>query len=96
MTQDTRCGQYEDIIYLPHPVSKVRPQMPISDRAAQFSPFAALTGYDVAIREAARLTDKSSYSMKKPVRFWTENSSISAKSLPRSRILPLPILCRMS
>lgn len=58
MTQDTRCGQYEDIIRLPHPVSKVRPQMPILDRAAQFSPFAALTGYDAAIREAARLTDK--------------------------------------
>lgn len=58
MTQDTRCGSYEDIIYLPHPVSKTRPQMPMSDRAAQFSPFAALTGYDAAIRETARLTDK--------------------------------------
>ena len=58
MTQDKRCGQYEDIIYLPHPVSKTRPQMPMSDRAAQFSPFAALTGYDAAIRETARLTDK--------------------------------------
>lgn len=58
MTQDTHCGQYEDIIYLPHPVSKTRPQMPMSDRAAQFSPFAALTGYDAAIRETARLTDK--------------------------------------
>lgn len=58
MTQDTRCGPYEDIIYLPHPVSKTRPQMPMSDRAAQFSPFAALTGYDAAIRETARLTDK--------------------------------------
>ena len=58
MTQDTRCGQYEDIIHLPHPVSKTRPQMPMSDRAAQFSPFAALTGYDAAIRETARLTDK--------------------------------------
>lgn len=58
MTQDTRCGQYEDIIHLPHPVSKTKPQMPLSDRAAQFSPFAALTGYDAAIRETARLTDK--------------------------------------
>lgn len=58
MMQDTRCDPYEDIIHLPHPVSKTRPQMPISDRAAQFSPFAALTGYDAAIRETARLTDK--------------------------------------
>ena len=48
---------YEDILHLPHHVSKTRPQMPMSDRAAQFSPFAALTGYDEAIDETARLTD---------------------------------------
>ncbi len=48
---------YEDIINLPHHVSAKRPQMPMEDRAAQFSPFAALTGYDSAIRETARLTD---------------------------------------
>ena len=48
---------YEDIIHLPHHVSKMRPQMPIADRAAQFSPFAALTGYDAAIEETGRLTD---------------------------------------
>ncbi|PNH18631.1 hypothetical protein B6K86_08485 [Lachnospiraceae bacterium] len=49
--------KYEDIINLPHHVSKTRPQMPISDRAAQFAPFAALTGYDAAIKETGRLTD---------------------------------------
>lgn len=49
---------YEDIIHLPHHVSRTRPQMPMSDRAAQFSPFAALTGYDDAIRETGRLTDE--------------------------------------
>lgn len=49
-------GQYEDIIHLPHHVSSKRPQMPMSDRAAQFSPFAALTGYDDAIQETGRLT----------------------------------------
>lgn len=48
---------YEDIINLPHHVSATRPQMPMSDRAAQFSPFAALTGYDAAIKETGRLTD---------------------------------------
>lgn len=48
---------YEDIINLPHHVSDVHPKMPVSDRAAQFSPFAALTGYDAAVREAARLTE---------------------------------------
>lgn len=50
-------GSYDDIIDLPHPVSKRHPQMPLSDRAAQFAPFAALTGHDEAIRETARLTD---------------------------------------
>lgn len=48
---------YEDIINLPHHVSKKRPQMPMADRAAQFSPFAALTGHDAAIKETARLTE---------------------------------------
>lgn len=43
--------RYDDIIDLPHPVSKKHPQMPSEDRAAQFSPFAALTGYERAIRE---------------------------------------------
>ena len=49
---------YEDIINLPHHVSKARPQMSMLDRAAQFSPFAALTGYDAAIKETGRLTDE--------------------------------------
>ena len=49
---------YEDIINLPHHVSKTRPQMSMIDRAAQFSPFAALTGYDAAIKETGRLTDE--------------------------------------
>lgn len=49
---------YEDILHLIHHVSKTRPRMPMSDRAAQFSPFAALTGYDDAIRETGRLTEQ--------------------------------------
>lgn len=48
---------YEDIMHLPHHVSPTRPQMPMRERAAQFAPFAALTGYDDAILEAGRLTD---------------------------------------
>ena len=51
-------GKYDEIIGLPHHVSKTRPQMPMSDRAAQFAPFAALTGYDAAIKETGRLTDE--------------------------------------
>lgn len=50
--------KYSDIINLPHYVSKTRPQMEISDRAAQFSPFAALTGYDAAVKECGRLTEE--------------------------------------
>ncbi len=49
-------GNYDDIIHLPHPVSARHPQMSLSDRAAQFSPFAALTGHGSAIAETARQT----------------------------------------
>lgn len=49
---------YDDIINLPHYVSKKRPQMSIEARSAQFAPFAALTGYDEQVKETARLTDK--------------------------------------
>ncbi|WP_455501174.1 hypothetical protein [Gemmiger sp.] len=51
-------GKYDDIIDLPHHVSARHPQMSVQDRAAQFSPFAALTGLDAALQETARLTDR--------------------------------------
>ena len=51
-------SRYDAIINLPHQQSKTHRHMPISDRAAQFAPFAALTGYEAAIEETARLTDK--------------------------------------
>lgn len=51
-------GAYDDIINLPHHVSATRPHMSMGDRAAQFAPFAALTGYEDAVREAARLTEE--------------------------------------
>lgn len=49
--------KYKEIINLPHHVSESRPHMSMIDRAAQFSPFAALTGHDEALDETARLTD---------------------------------------
>lgn len=49
--------KYDDIIHLPHPTSKKHPRMSAWNRAAQFSPFAALTGHREAIRETERLTD---------------------------------------
>ncbi len=51
-------NRYDEIMELPHHVSKTRPQMPMSDRAAQFAPFAALTGYESAIKETGRLTNE--------------------------------------
>ncbi len=51
-------SNYDDIINLPHHVSNVHPRMSLYNRSAQFAPFAALTGYDDAIVETARLTDK--------------------------------------
>ena len=49
-------GKYDDIIDHPHPTSQNHPRMSLYDRAAQFSPFAALTGYDAVLAETARLT----------------------------------------
>ena len=51
-------NRYDDIINLPHHVSSTHPQMSMHDRAAQFSPFSALTGHSDAVKETARLTDE--------------------------------------
>lgn len=55
---DNNPHRYDDMLYLPHHQSVKRPHMSMRDRAAQFSPFAALTGHEAAIAETARLTDK--------------------------------------
>lgn len=51
-------SKYDDIIGLEHHVSKTHPHMSVADRAAQFAPFAALTGYEEVIDEAGRLTQQ--------------------------------------
>ena len=51
-------GAYDDILHLSRPQSKKHKPMPVEERAAQFSPFAALTGYDAAVSETARLTEE--------------------------------------
>lgn len=56
--QSNGSHKYNSILGLPHHVSGVHPQMSLQSRAAQFSPFAALSGYDDQIREAARLTQE--------------------------------------
>ena len=55
--ENGKSGRYDDIINIPRPVSKKRSPMSHYDRAAQFSPFAALTGYDAVIAETERQTD---------------------------------------
>jgi hypothetical protein len=55
---DQDMEKYKDILYEPHHVSRKRPQMSLADRAAQFSPFAAVVGHEAAIRETARRTDR--------------------------------------
>ena len=51
-------GRYDDMLFLPHPDPKTHPRMSPQDRAAQFSPFAALTGHSAVLREAARQTQE--------------------------------------
>ena len=58
MSYPNNTHKYDDIINMPHHTSPKRPRMAMIDRAAQFSPFAALTGYDAAVKETARLTDR--------------------------------------
>ena len=55
---DTEKNPYTDIIHLPHHKAPNRPHMSMHDRAAQFSPFAALTGFEGVIAETGRLTDR--------------------------------------
>ena len=52
-------GKYDDIILTEYPRKNSRPRMSLHDRAAQFAPFAALTGYDILIDETVRTTEKS-------------------------------------
>ena len=58
MKNPEKSNPYEDIINLPRHVSNKYPQMPIAKRAAQFSPFAALSGHSAAIRDVTRLTEE--------------------------------------
>ena len=57
MEHKSETADYTDLLDLPHPTSSRHPRMARRDRAAQFAPFSALTGYDDAIDETARLTD---------------------------------------
>lgn len=81
---------------LPHHVSPTRPQMPISDRAAQFSPFAALTGYAGVIRETARLTDRKIELDETMLTALNERYQLLLSVLMQNPRWRSPILCRMN
>ena len=73
--------RYDDIINLPHPTSVNHPRMSLYDRAAQFSPFAALTGHDAAIKETARLTEQKIELSEDTISRLNEKSQIVADHL---------------
>ena len=73
--------KYDDIINLPHPTSTRHPRMPLKDRAAQFAPFAALTGHEAAIKETARLTDEKEILSEEAVAILNDKLNIIAENL---------------
>lgn len=77
-------GEYDDIINLPHHVSKTRPQMSMLERAAQFAPFQALSGYGAAIQETARLTEDKIELGDEDVALLNAKLQILADHLPES------------
>ncbi|MBQ7896272.1 MAG: hypothetical protein IJ364_06960 [Oscillospiraceae bacterium] len=80
-------GKYDDIIYLAHPRSPDRPPMNALDRAAQFSPFAALTGYDAIIAENGRYTDTMAILDENVIDALNEKLlKLQAMTLPRVKI----------
>ena len=74
--------RYDDIINLSHHVSTTHPRMSMIGRAAQFSPFAALTGYEAAIKETARLTDQRIELNEDEITFLREKLQIIKEQLP--------------
>ena len=73
--------KYDDIINLPHPTSLRHPRMPLEDRAAQFAPFAALTGHEAAIKETARLTDEKENLSDEVIAILNDKLNIIAENL---------------
>ncbi len=73
--------KYDDIINLPHPTPRNHPRMPLEDRAAQFAPFAALTGHEAAIKETARLTDEKEILSDEVIAILNDKLNIIAENL---------------
>lgn len=87
---------YEDIIHLPRHRSKTRPPMSRLDRAAQFSPFAALAGHSELLEETARVTEDKAILTEDEKPGLTPGCSCSLKTLRRDGLCPSPISSPMT
>lgn len=81
--------KYDDIINLPHPISSRHPRMPLEDRAAQFAPFAALTGHEAAIKETARLTDEKEVLSDEVIAILNDKLNIIAENLGTEQMVQI-------
>ena len=89
MIEDKNKHEYDDIINLPNPTSRNHPRMPIQTRAAQFSPFAALTGHDAAIKETARLTDEKQELSEDALERLNEQLNIISQNIDTEQIITI-------
>ena len=80
-------GAYDSIINLPHHQSQTRPKMSLLDRAAQFAPFAALNGYDDAVKETARLTDGEAVLDDGQIAWLNERLMILSENTPTNTVV---------
>lgn len=85
---------YDDIIDLPYPVPSRYPRMSMIDRGAQFSPFAALTGYDAVIQETARLTDSEIQLDEDAIHALNEKILLLTEILPQQPMVTITYFCR--
>ena len=85
---------YDDIIDLPYPVPSRYPRMSMIDRGAQFSPFAALTGYDAVIQETARLTDSQIQLDEDAIHALNEKILLLTEILPQQPMVTITYFCR--
>ena len=87
---------YDDIVNLPHPTSKKHPRMSMEERAAQFSPFAALTGFGAVIQETGRLTGSRRGLTDSDIRRLEEQLTWLASMRGNTRRSPSPTFSPMS
>lgn len=89
MFKNVNNHEYDDIINLPNPTSKTHLRMSLYNRAAQFSPFAALTGHDAAIKETARLTEEKRELSEDEIARLNEKLNIITKNIGTEKMVTI-------